>query len=132
MCCRTPCTVLGISGQDAESKVKFSDKLGGVPFPLLVDEGDAVRKAFGVKKDLLGLLDVSAELSFDPRIQLASVPCCSAICHSTTTESELWRHRVYDVCRVGRRTSLGRMAPSSASTTIRCGCDLRGCAPGVC
>jgi peroxiredoxin len=52
--------VLGISGQDAESKAAFSDKLGGIPFPLLVDEGDAVRKAFGVKKDLLGLLDVSS------------------------------------------------------------------------
>ena len=51
--------VLGISGQDAESKTKFSDKLGGLPFPLLIDEGDSVRKAFGVKKDLLGLLDVS-------------------------------------------------------------------------
>lgn len=51
--------VLGISGQDAESKTKFSDKLGGVPFPLLIDEGDSVRKSFGIKKDLLGLLDVS-------------------------------------------------------------------------
>lgn len=49
--------VLGISAQDAESKTKFSDKLGGLPFPLLIDEGDSVRKAFGVKKDLLGLLD---------------------------------------------------------------------------
>ena len=51
--------MLGISGQDAESKAAFSDKLGGVPFPLLIDEGDAVRKSFGIKKDLLGLLDVS-------------------------------------------------------------------------
>lgn len=50
--------MLGISGQDAESKAAFSSKLRGLPFPLLIDEGDSVRKAYGVKKDLLGLLDV--------------------------------------------------------------------------
>jgi peroxiredoxin Q/BCP len=48
--------VLGISGQDVESHVAFKSKLD-LPFPLLADEGDAVRKAYGVKKDLLGLLD---------------------------------------------------------------------------
>lgn len=48
--------VLGISGQDVESKSAFRARLQ-LPFPLLVDEGDAVRKAYGVKKDLLGLLD---------------------------------------------------------------------------
>lgn len=47
--------VLGISGQDVESHVAFKSKLD-LPFPLLADEGDKVRKAYGVKGDLLGLL----------------------------------------------------------------------------
>jgi peroxiredoxin len=78
--------VLGISGQDAESKSKFNDKLGGLPFPLLIDEGDSVRKSFGVKKDLLGLLDVSVlqqkqRISKHRTAVLSVAPCHYSIVH---------------------------------------------------
>mmetsp|Transcript_10157 Transcript_10157/g.30500 ORF Transcript_10157/g.30500 Transcript_10157/m.30500 type:complete len:195 (+) Transcript_10157:102-686(+) len=48
--------VLGISGQDVESHIAFKKDLD-LPFPLLADEGDEVRNTYGVKKDLLGLLN---------------------------------------------------------------------------
>ncbi|MCS7293945.1 MAG: thioredoxin-dependent thiol peroxidase [Chloroflexota bacterium] len=38
--------VLGVSGDDAASHRKFAEK-HGLPFPLLVDEGHAVAKAYG-------------------------------------------------------------------------------------
>ena len=46
--------VVGISGQDVQSKFDFANELG-LDFSILADEGDAVRKAFGVPKALLGL-----------------------------------------------------------------------------
>merc|ERR1712127_57002 len=46
--------VVGISGQDVESKQKFAQELG-LTFSILADEGDAVRKAFGVPKAAFGL-----------------------------------------------------------------------------
>ena len=46
--------VVGISGQDVESKQKFAAELG-LDFSILADEGDAVRKAFGVPKAAFGL-----------------------------------------------------------------------------
>jgi len=46
--------VVGISGQDVESKQKFSSELG-LTFPILADDNDAVRKAFGVPKAAFGL-----------------------------------------------------------------------------
>lgn len=48
--------VLGISGQDLQSKADFVKDLQ-LPFPLLADDGDQVRELYGVKKDLLGLLN---------------------------------------------------------------------------
>mmetsp|Transcript_6404 Transcript_6404/g.9427 ORF Transcript_6404/g.9427 Transcript_6404/m.9427 type:complete len:194 (+) Transcript_6404:20-601(+) len=47
-------TLVGISGQDVESKQAFAKELG-LNFSILADEGDEVRKAFGVPKALLGL-----------------------------------------------------------------------------
>ncbi|KAL9185482.1 hypothetical protein ACHAXT_003259 [Thalassiosira profunda] len=47
--------VVGISGQGAESKQKFASELG-LDFSILADEGDEVRKAFGVPKAAFGFL----------------------------------------------------------------------------
>ncbi|KAL7528662.1 hypothetical protein ACHAXR_005399 [Thalassiosira sp. AJA248-18] len=47
--------VVGISGQGAESKQKFATELG-LDFSILADEGDAVRKEFGVPKAAFGFL----------------------------------------------------------------------------
>ena len=46
--------VVGISGQDVESKQKFAQELG-LDFSILADEGDAVRKEFGVPRAAFGL-----------------------------------------------------------------------------
>ena len=46
--------VVGISGQDVESKQKFANELG-LSFSILADEGDAVRKEFAVPKAGFGL-----------------------------------------------------------------------------
>jgi peroxiredoxin len=46
--------VVGISGQDVESKQKFATELG-LDFSILADEGDEVRKAFKVPKAAFGL-----------------------------------------------------------------------------
>eukprot|EP00587_Corethron_hystrix_P013458 CAMPEP_0113308644 /NCGR_PEP_ID=MMETSP0010_2-20120614/7008_1 /TAXON_ID=216773 ORGANISM="Corethron hystrix, Strain 308" /NCGR_SAMPLE_ID=MMETSP0010_2 /ASSEMBLY_ACC=CAM_ASM_000155 /LENGTH=199 /DNA_ID=CAMNT_0000163743 /DNA_START=361 /DNA_END=960 /DNA_ORIENTATION=+ /assembly_acc=CAM_ASM_000155 len=63
--------LVGISGQNAESKQKFAAELG-LDFSILADEGDAVRKAFGVPKAGFGffpgrvtyVLDKSGECVF--------------------------------------------------------------------
>lgn len=47
--------LVGISGQDVESKQAFAKDLG-LDFSILADEGDAVRKAFKVPKAAFGLL----------------------------------------------------------------------------
>ena len=47
--------VVGISGQGAESKQKFAQELG-LDFSILADEGDVVRKEFGVPKAAFGFL----------------------------------------------------------------------------
>ena len=47
--------VFGVSGDSAESHASFRDAQR-LPFPLLVDEGDAVRAAYGVQPDLFGAL----------------------------------------------------------------------------
>lgn len=47
--------VVGISGQGAESKQKFAEELG-LSFSILADEGDEVRKSFGVPKAAFGFL----------------------------------------------------------------------------
>ncbi|GAX13730.1 peroxiredoxin Q/BCP [Fistulifera solaris] len=46
--------VVGISGQGVASKQAFAKELG-LCFSILADEGDAVRKAFGVPKAAFGL-----------------------------------------------------------------------------
>ena len=46
--------VVGISGQGVESKQEFAQK-EGLTFSILADEGDAVRKDFGVPKAAFGL-----------------------------------------------------------------------------
>ena len=47
--------VLGVSSDSAESHASFADA-NDLPFPLLVDEGDEVRNAYGVPADLFGLI----------------------------------------------------------------------------
>ena len=47
--------VVGISGQDVESKQKFAKELG-LDFSILADEGDKVRKAFAVPRAAFGML----------------------------------------------------------------------------
>jgi peroxiredoxin Q/BCP len=47
--------LVGISGQDVESKQKFATQLG-LSFPILADKGDQVREAFAVPKAAFGLL----------------------------------------------------------------------------
>ena len=47
--------VIGISGQSVESHKKFADKYN-LKFTLLSDEGNKVRKMFGVPANLFGLL----------------------------------------------------------------------------
>lgn len=47
--------IIGISGQSVESHKEFSDKYR-LSFTLLSDEGDKLRKQFGVPTNLLGLL----------------------------------------------------------------------------
>jgi peroxiredoxin Q/BCP len=47
--------IIGISGQSVESHKKFAEKYR-LSFTLLSDEGDKVRKLFGVPVNLLGLL----------------------------------------------------------------------------
>ncbi|NDC15404.1 MAG: peroxiredoxin [Synechococcaceae bacterium WB9_2_170] len=46
--------VWGVSGDDAASHQRFASRLS-LPYPLLVDQGNALRKAFGVPS-VLGLL----------------------------------------------------------------------------
>merc|ERR1712087_684759 len=46
--------LVGISGQDVESKQAFAADLG-LDFSILADEGDEVRKAFNVPKAAFGL-----------------------------------------------------------------------------
>mmetsp|Transcript_14467 Transcript_14467/g.17596 ORF Transcript_14467/g.17596 Transcript_14467/m.17596 type:complete len:198 (+) Transcript_14467:308-901(+) len=47
--------LVGISGQDVESKQAFATELG-LNFSILADEGDEVRKAFNVPKAALGFI----------------------------------------------------------------------------
>lgn len=47
--------LVGISGQDVESKQKFAEELG-LDFSILADPKDEVRKAFQVKRAAFGLL----------------------------------------------------------------------------
>ena len=47
--------IIGISGQSVASHKKFAEK-HRLPFTLLSDEGDHIRKLFGVPTNLLGLL----------------------------------------------------------------------------
>jgi len=47
--------VWGVSGDDADSHRRFAER-HGLPFPLLVDQGNALRRAFGVPAAMLGLL----------------------------------------------------------------------------
>merc|ERR1712087_36007 len=47
--------VVGISGQDVESKQAFAVELG-LSFPILADDNDAVRNDFAVPKAAFGLL----------------------------------------------------------------------------
>ena len=47
--------LVGISGQDVESKQAFAADLG-LGFSILADEGDEVRKSFGVPKAAFGFL----------------------------------------------------------------------------
>ena len=47
--------VWGVSGDDAASHQRFAAR-HGLPFPLLVDQGNGLRQAFGVPAAMLGLL----------------------------------------------------------------------------
>jgi thioredoxin-dependent peroxiredoxin len=48
--------VVGISSQGTESKKQFAE-LHRLPFTLVADEGGVVRRAYGVKPSLFGLID---------------------------------------------------------------------------
>lgn len=56
--------VIGVSGQGVESHKRFAEK-HGLPFTLLADEGDHVRKRYGVSKTL-GLLPGRVTYVIDP------------------------------------------------------------------
>jgi thioredoxin-dependent peroxiredoxin len=56
--------VVGISGQGIDSHKKFADK-HSLPFTLVADEGDKVRKQYGVTKTL-GLLPGRVTYVIDP------------------------------------------------------------------
>lgn len=47
--------VIGISGQSVESHKRFAQKYG-LLYPLLSDEGNKIRRLFGVETDFFGLL----------------------------------------------------------------------------
>jgi peroxiredoxin Q/BCP len=47
--------VLGISGQSVESHKKFSDQYH-LDYPILSDEGNRIRKLFGVSSKIFGLI----------------------------------------------------------------------------
>eukprot|EP00884_Botryococcus_braunii_P019416 jgi/Botrbrau1/6158/Bobra.331_2s0048.1 len=47
--------VFGISGDSPEENKKFAEA-NRLPFPLLTDQGNFLRKSFGIKADLLGVL----------------------------------------------------------------------------
>ncbi len=49
------CDVIGISGDSVESHQRFSRNLG-LPFVLLSDTGNKIRKLFGVPHNLFGLI----------------------------------------------------------------------------
>lgn len=49
-------SIIGISSQGQASKKKFSEK-HQLPFKVVTDEGGTVRKQYGVKGALLGLID---------------------------------------------------------------------------
>ena len=48
--------VAGVSSGDRESHRRFADK-HGLPFPLLVDEGGALRRKLGMPRAMLGMLE---------------------------------------------------------------------------
>lgn len=64
--------VVGISGQDVESKQKFAQELG-LTFSILADEGDEVRKAFGVPKAAFGLFPGRVTYVLDKEGECVSV-----------------------------------------------------------
>mmetsp|Transcript_22324 Transcript_22324/g.52707 ORF Transcript_22324/g.52707 Transcript_22324/m.52707 type:complete len:193 (-) Transcript_22324:80-658(-) len=64
--------VVGISGQDVESKQKFAEELG-LNFSILADEGDEIRKAFGVPKAAFGFLPGRVTYILDKEGQCVSV-----------------------------------------------------------
>ena len=51
----TDAVIIGISGQSVESHKEFAESFN-LRYPLLSDEGDHVRKLFGVPSKLLGLI----------------------------------------------------------------------------
>ena len=64
--------VVGISGQDVESKQAFAKDLG-LDFSILADEGDKVRKDFKVPKALFGALPGRVTYVLDKKGECISV-----------------------------------------------------------
>nr|KAJ0219273.1 hypothetical protein LSAT_V11C300125000 [Lactuca sativa] len=64
--------VIGISGDDAESHKAFAKKYR-LPFTLLSDEGNKVRKEWGVPFDLFGTLSGSQKRMLDVHVSDSSV-----------------------------------------------------------
>lgn len=64
--------VVGISGQDVESKQKFASELG-LSFSILADEGDKVRKSFQVPKAVFGLFPGRVTYVLDKNGECVSV-----------------------------------------------------------
>lgn len=59
------CKIIGISSDSIESHKKFAEKYN-LNFPLISDKGDRLRKIFGVKNDMFGLMPGRETLLLDP------------------------------------------------------------------
>ncbi|MEH6408512.1 MAG: peroxiredoxin, partial [Leeuwenhoekiella sp.] len=61
--------ILGVSSDNTNSHARFADKYS-LPFTMLSDPGGKIRKKFGVKSDLLGLIPGRETFIFDKQGKL--------------------------------------------------------------
>ena len=64
--------IIGISGQSVESHKKFAAKYN-LPFTLLSDEGDKIRKMFGVPTNLFGLIPGRVTYVINPQHKVIDI-----------------------------------------------------------
>lgn len=60
------CKIIGISADSVESHKKFVEKYN-LNFPLISDKGDRLKKLFGVKNDMFGLMSGRETYLVDPQ-----------------------------------------------------------------